>query len=137
MTHTRLWVAATIIAGIILVGFILSVPHTRDISSQARLEEATTTVPDVSLRDVFKKGVHTLTGSIDAPNPCTTLSAAASLVGSASSTQSILVALSMPVDTGTCLQQVTSLTFSTTIVAPAHMPLTATVNGSPATVTAL
>lgn len=133
----RLWVAATIIAGIILTGFVLSVPHTRDISQQERTLDATTTEPKVSLRDVFKKGTHTLTGSIEAPNPCTVLSATASIVGTSSSTQSILVAISMPKDTGICIQQVTNLPFSTTLVAPANMPLTVTVNGNPATLTAL
>jgi hypothetical protein len=137
MTHTRLWIAATIIAAIILGGFILSVPHTHDVMQPEGTGAAPVTTPIVKVHDVYRKGTHTLTGTIEAPNPCTTLSANAALTGDASSTQAIAIMLTMPEDTGICVQQAVSLSFSATVAAPAETPITASVNGVPATVTSI
>ena len=136
MNHTRLWVAAAIIALILIIGFALSVPHTRDIT-QAPLQNNATLVPSVTLHDSFKKGVHTITGSLDAPNACATVTARAVTVGDASTTESIRIIVSMTKDTGVCLQLQTSESFSTTIVAPAHLPFSAIVNGEEASTTVL
>ncbi|MEK7113997.1 MAG: hypothetical protein AAB850_00400 [Patescibacteria group bacterium] len=136
MSHMRLWASAAIIAAIILIAFALSVPHTRDIEVKP-LPVAVPTVPTVALHDAFKKGLHTISGSIEATNACTPVSASAILVGNASSTRSILVALSIQSDSGICLQIPTRASFKTTISAPANLPLTITVNGSPATMTLL
>ena len=135
MSHTRLLVVATIIAGIILAGFALSVPHTRDVV-ETSLPLAPESQPSVALRDSFKKGLHTITGAIEAPNPCTTLSADAVPVG-ASSTEGILVEISLPTDAGICLKRPVTMRFSTTIAAPASLPIIATVNGVAATTTDL
>lgn len=135
MNHTRLLVAASIIAVVIVGGFVLSVPHTRDIVETTLSQNVTPSVPQVTVHDAFKKGTHTITGSLEAPNACTIVTAHASVVGDATSTESILVALSMPADMGVCLQLPTTITFSTTIVAPARLPITVTVNGLSATTT--
>lgn len=134
MSHKRLWVSAIIITVIIITGFVFSVPHTRDV---AKISESpnVTIVPPVTLHDVFKKGMHTITGSLLTPNACTSVTATANLVGNASSTQSIRVAILMSNDTGVCLELPTHVNFSTTIAAPAYLPMTATVNGSAATTT--
>ena len=132
MNHKRLWISATIIAIVILIGFVLSVPHTRDVR-EAAPEGAAANIPTVTLRDVFKKGVHTITGSVEAPNACTFASAEAMLQGDASTTQSILVNITLPTDTGVCLQLPTRAAFETTITAPARLPFTVMVNGSMAT----
>lgn len=132
MSHTRLWVAATIIALIIVAGFVLSVPHTRDIAETRALLIEPSIVPLVTLHDTFKKGIHTITGSVEAPNACTQVTAHALL-----QTGSIQVALSMPVDTNVCLQLPTRINFSATISAPEHIPITAMVNGLVATTTSL
>jgi len=137
MSHTRLWISATIIASVILIGFALSVPHTRDVKENSTLQSATSSAPQVSLRDVFKKGVHTISGSVDAPNACVPASAEASLQGDASTTQSILIKIVLPPDGGVCLQLPTRATFQTTIQAPAHLPFVITVNGVVATSTEL
>lgn len=137
MSHTRLFVVATILAGIILAGFAFSVPRTRDSIAPIALAPLPPIVPSVALRDVFKKGSHTITGSIEVPNPCTTVQAEASLVGSASSTQNILLALTIPEDQGVCLQEKSTVKFSTAIIAPARLPIVTTVNGSAATTTDL
>lgn len=135
-SHTRLWVAAAIIAFLIAAGFLLSVPHTHDIALPKKPEAASPVVPSVALRDVFKKGVHTITGSVEAPNACTTVAAKALLEGDAPEAQRITVALSLEKNEGVCLELPTRVSFSATLAAPARLPLSATVNGSPATTTA-
>ena len=134
MKHTRLWVVATIIALAVFIGFVLSVPHTRDLG-RLPASQSVPAVPAVTLHDAFKKGVHTITGSIEAPNACTIVSAQANLIGDASSTQSIQVAISMPIDAGVCLELPTTMTFKVTVAAPAQIPLSATVNSVVATTT--
>lgn len=136
MNHTRLWTSAGIIAAVIIVSFMLSVPHTRDVPRSPGPEKQVPIVSAVTIHDVFKKGSHAITGSLMAPNACTIATAMATLVGSASSTQSILVAINMPIDTGMCLQEPTRINFSTTISAGAKLPIRATVNGLSATTTA-
>jgi len=135
MNHTRLWTAAGIIALVVIVGFVLSVPRAGDVARTSLSQEVATPVPVVTLHDTFKKGVHTISGSLNAPNACTTAAAQASLITDASGTESILVAIAIPVDTGICLQVPTRVNFSTTVEAPAQLPLTATVNGVSATTT--
>lgn len=128
MSHTRFLAAAVIIILVIIIGFVLSVPHARDGTLPASSQTEDASVPIVSLHDTFKKGVHTITGSLTVPNVCTTVTAQATL------TESMHIALSVPEDTDICLQVPTKVNFSVTISAPATTPITATVNGSVATV---
>lgn len=136
MNHMRLWAAAGIITLIVVLGFMLSVPHTRD-AALPLTPQAEAAVPSVMLRDSFKKGVHTITGSILMPNACATLAADAIMTGSASSTQAIVVEITTENDTGVCLQIPVAANFSVTIPAPASLPITATVNGSVASTSVL
>ena len=129
----RLWTAAAIIAAVVIGSFILSVPRATDVARAPGLSTATTT-PAVTLRDTYRKGVHTIAGTVTAPNACGHASAESTL---ASSTNSIMVAISLAVDDGVCLQLSTPISFSTTVTAPAHLPLTATVNGAVASTTVL
>lgn len=132
MKSSRLWQAATIIAVIIIVGFVISVPHTTRDTVQAP-EEIVAAVPTVTLRDAYKKGTHTVSGSLEAPNACATVFAEATYApGAASSTGSILVALTLADDGGVCLQVPERMTFSTTVSAPVDLPIVATVNGETA-----
>jgi hypothetical protein len=137
MNHRRLWVAATIIALFILLGFVFSVPHTREVAEVFAPNATTMSTPSVSLRDSFKKGVHSFTGSLEVPDACASVSAEATLQGNASTTESILVAVTVSEDDGVCLQVPTSISFSATLEAPARLPVTVTVNGSVATTSAL
>lgn len=137
MTHRRLWITATILAGVILASFVLSVPRTRDVPESMISPEIVETVPEVTLHDTYRKGTHTISGSIEAPNPCTSLDASATLEGTASGSETIIVSFTMPKDSGICVQQAVNLPFSVTVVAPAELPISAIVNGSPATVKAL
>jgi hypothetical protein len=136
MNHTRLWAAAVIIALIVVISFMLSVPHTRDVVGTPTNTLAES-VPSITLHDVFKKGLHTITGSLEAPNACTTVTASAVFLNNSSSTERILIKLSVPEDSGVCLQLPTQVKFSTTISAPANLPISATVNGIEATTTVL
>ena len=137
MSHKRLLVVAAILAGVILASFALSVPRARDTAPLTDDENSSVETPAVALRDSFRKGVHTITGSMKAPNACTTASASAALVGDASNPTGILIEISLPEDTGVCLKRSTTVNFSTTIAATAALPLTATVNGVAATVSSL
>jgi len=137
MNHTRLWVSASIIALVVILGFALSVPHTRDVAKTAKTLSMAPTTSPVALRDVFKKGTHTITGSLMAPDACSTASSQASLQGDASSTQSILVEIFLPEISGVCLQLPTKTSFQTILTAPANLPLFVTVNGITATTSTL
>jgi len=136
MSHKRLWIAAAIIAVILIAGFVLSVPHTRDVTRTPTNAEPVN-ASSVVLRDVFKKGVHTITGTIEAPNACTAVTARAAVAGNASSTESIQIIISMAKNVGTCLQLPTLENFSVIVAAPASLPISATVNGKEATTTIL
>lgn len=133
MKYSRLWISAAIIAIIVLVSFALSVPHTYDGIQPAEI--AAPVPPVVAVRDAFKKGSHTIAGSIKAPDACTTAHAEAVYV--ASSTGSIVVTISMPEDTGICLEVPTMLQFSTTVDAAAGLPIVVMVNGVQASTTPL
>ena len=141
MSHKRLLISSAIIAFVILISFALSVPHTRDVAQKLSSTSETTSIPVVTLRDAFKKGLHTISGSLQVPNACTAVSASTTLVGNASSTESlpaqagILIEISVQSDSENCLQLPTQTNFQTTISAPANLPFTVTVNGSSATTT--
>lgn len=137
MSHTRLWIAATIIASVIVAGFLFSVPHTSNVALSEEPEAASPAAPSVALRDVFKKGVHTITGSVEVPDACATASVQALLEGDTPETRRIVVAVSLEESEGVCLELPTRADFSATLAAPAGVPLTATVNGAAATTTAL
>lgn len=136
MSHKRLWTISTIIAAVILIGFVFSVPRTRDVESVMSQENVVVRVPSVTLRDSFKKGVHTITGSLEASNACASVSAEASFVGEGSES-GILVALTLVDDGGVCLQMPTRVTFSASIPAPIDLPIRAMVNGTVAPTTVL
>lgn len=134
MNRKRFWAAAAIISVLILVGFIFSVPHTRDLQvKQAALPIPP--VPVVTLHDTYKKGTHTITGTVSVPNACTPIKAQANPIGTASSTTSIQMVITYSADAGLCLQVQTPVHFETTVVAPSNIPITANVNGQVASTT--
>lgn len=130
MNQRRLWVAASIIALVILAGFTLYVPHTRDSGAPQTSVTAVVVVPPVTVRDSYKKGIHSITGSLEVLNACVRVTAIATTTGGG-----IRLAISTQVDTDVCLQLPTRAIFSTTITAPANLPITATVNGVQSTTT--
>ncbi len=134
MNHKRLYLAAAIIAGVLVIGFILSVPRVRDGEVPKETVESTI-LPPVALRDTYKKGTHTITGTVTAPNACATLEATATTTGDPVS--AIVIELTLREEGGICLQASTPLKFSTTVTAPEGLPVSAMVNGVVATTTAL
>jgi hypothetical protein len=134
MHQKRLWLSAAIIAVVILLTFAISVPRTREVANTAPTQVASST-PIVKVHDSYRRGTHTITGSIEAPNACTSVEASAILEGSASSTARVLLTISLPADTGICLQLPTPITFQTSVEGPAEVIFTATVNGELASTT--
>lgn len=133
-SQMRLWAAAGIIAIVVGVGFFISVPRTQDVGLNAPVAE-TSVIPAVTVRDSYKKGVHTITGSLEAPNACTKISAESALTGDASTTQVIVVDIGIERSTGICLQLPRRMTFETKITAGASLPITVMVDGVLATTT--
>ena len=136
MKYSRLWLAASIIALVVFGAFVLSVPHTQDVDEAPQGSKAVV-VPSVTLRDVFRKGVHTITGSLEAPDACTISTAEAAYELDASGAERILVSVSLPEDSGVCLELPVRTSFTATVEAPAGVPIEATVNGAAATTTVL
>ncbi len=131
----RLWAAGGILALVIIILFALSVPHAREVTAPARETAVPASPPPVTLTDSYKKGTHTLSGTVLAPDACSSVTVDAALAGDASTTESIALALTLPADSGLCLQVPTSVSFRTTLAAPAGLPIAVTVNGVPATTT--
>jgi hypothetical protein len=128
----RLWLAAAIIGLVVVLGFALSVPHTQDLPLAE--EETAALPPVVAIKDSIKKDVHTITGTVEAPNACARVGASASLAGESTSTRKIVVAVLVESEPGVCLELPTRFDFKTTVTAPA-LPLEVTVNGELATTT--
>lgn len=134
MLLSRLWVPAAIIAAAIIAFFLLSAPHANAPLTPLAAETAASSTPIVTVHDAFRKGVHTLSGSLQAPDPCVIASAAATLTG-ASTSEEILLDITLPPDTDVCLQEPAAAAFSTTLTAPPGLPLHVRVNGADATTT--
>jgi len=125
--NMRLSTVAVIIALAVFGGFALSVPRAREIKDISPTQTLATTTPTLTLRDVYKKGVHTISGSVTAPDACTTVSAVAAFASSTG--PNILINLTMPPDTGRCLEMPTKIPFSVTVAAPSQVPIEVHVNG--------
>ncbi|MBI2410051.1 hypothetical protein HYV30_03360 [Candidatus Kaiserbacteria bacterium] len=133
MIQGHLRTATIIIAICILIIFGLSVPRARDVPTHAPLNSFVTEIPSaVSIRDTYKKGVHSITGSLEAPNACSSATVVAT-----STDAEINLSIAVESDPGICLQVPTKVTFSTQIDAPPALPISVTVNGSPATTSSL
>ena len=129
MSHRRLFTLAAVFAALIIAGFALSVPHVREVPSNPAQETQSAGVPVVTLHDSYKKGVHSFSGTVTAPDACASVSAEATATGDASSTESVQISLTIPPDTGTCLMLATKIPFAVQVEAPANAPVTVSVNG--------
>lgn len=135
MKSSRLWTAAGIIGAVIVVMFILSVPRTSELPDKSSDDAPQAVAPTVKLSTVYKKGVHTIRGSIVAKDACTSVEATATgNNGEASSTEVLLTIKTLETG-GVCLQIPTSIEFATTVNAPANLPIAVTVNGIMASTT--
>lgn len=146
--NMKLTSAGLIIAAIIVLVFVFSVPRARDTEyEESAFPTTADTIPTVTLRDSYAKGEHTISGFLLLPNPCTALTATAELVGlsvatssagqggTASTTGSIVVRITAPADTSVCLQIPTQTKFSASITAPRDLPISVLVNGEAASTT--
>lgn len=131
--HTRLWVAALIIIVVVVGIFVLSVPRAREVASPTGSTTASAQLP-ITYHDSYKKGMHTITGTVMVPDACTTITADASL-DTTSGSPRIELALSVPTDDQICLQVPTRLSFSVTVAASASTPIDVLLNGEMATST--
>jgi hypothetical protein len=123
MNHRHLWGAAAIIALVVIGGFLLSVPHTaRDVVKAP--PPSVPGVPLVTVRDTYKKGKHTLAGSLLAQNACASVTATSTANG-----DSILIDIALTIPEGVCLEYPTRVSFTNTLNAPADLPLVVRVNG--------
>ncbi len=137
MNQTRFWLAAAIIAVVIIIGFIFSVPpHTKDIPQATSSKEATTT-QQVALHDVYKKGTHTFSGNIIVPNACTNVTAEATTTGKVASTTQVTLSLTAPINSEICLQIAQKVKFSTTLIAPRAVSVRVFINNTEASTTRL
>ena len=137
MKSMHLWTASGIMILVIIVLSALSVPHVREVPAAVSNSVPALTPPTVTLHDAYRKGVHTFAGTITAPDACASITAEASLSGDPTTSQGIILALTMLDDSGVCLQIPTRINFQTTFTAPANLPLTITVNGKAASTTEL
>lgn len=132
----RIALGTSVLIVITVLIFVFSIPHanTPGESGPAPLVIAPV-VPGISIRDVYKKGAHTITGSLKVPNHCTTVSVESVLDGEP--TKGILILLTVLEDEGICLQEKVERSFTTSIVAEEKMPIRVLINGTEATVTLL
>ncbi|HVW82753.1 MAG TPA: hypothetical protein VHC68_02295 [Candidatus Paceibacterota bacterium] len=134
----RIYLIAGAIAAVLIAGFALSVPHLRDAAlPPASTAAAASATPVVYLHDAYKKGTHTISGKVLAADPCVAVTASASVLPGASSSTpaTILVGLDMPPDTGICLAEPATTTFSVTASAGSDATLAASINGTDASTT--
>lgn len=134
MHRTHLRAASVIIAFTVLLGFIISVPHTRDLPAPPRVS-APSAPPLVSLNDRYAKGVHTLSGTLTAPDACASVAAQALFEGASSSAPRITLNLTVPPSEDVCLMRAQPAAFSATVAAPKGTPVTVFVNGEAASTT--
>lgn len=134
MSNMRLWISAAIIAVVVLVIFSFSIPRTRDVDTELLMPADTMIVPEVTLRNSFNRGLHTITGSIEVSNACTTASAFATLTNDENGIETILIQITTKSEPGVCLQLPTQTSFETTISASPNLPIIVTVDGSAANV---
>lgn len=133
----RIWIGVGVFLGVLIIAFAFFVfritegPVTPTVS-----EPAVTIISDVrNVADTYKKGVHTVHGTVTVPTACTEIEANASVDSESSSTPVIRVDLSAESDTGTCLMLPTNKTFSVQATLTGSAPIAVYVNGVLATTT--
>jgi hypothetical protein len=136
MTPRRLRILALIILGTIIIGFVLFVPKGKVQSPSAQVPAADA-LPAVSLSDTFKKGTHTISGSLEVHNACVAVAAEASVINDGATPRGIAVAITRTPSEGICLELPTRITFQKKVVAPKDLPLSATIDGKPVRITNL
>ena len=91
-----------------------------------------TPTPVVTLKDSYKKGVHTYTGTYTVATPCHTISATATVA--VGTPDVVTIAITAPADEGMCVQVIATKTFTVTATAGKDAKVEVQVNGVPATI---
>jgi hypothetical protein len=127
--HAR--IALGVFVLVLIVGFVIFIAHTQD-GSVPKEKTATSTPVSIleSVSSSYSKGTYTIKGKVQVPTPCYQVTAAAT---AASTT--IRVDLSIPTDTGLCLEEPAIDAFSVSVVAAKDASLEVYINGSLATST--
>ena len=132
----RAFFIGIILAAFVVVGISVSSKHLPD-GSLTSATTATTSAPTITLAafsDSYHRGVHTLSGALITPTPCYAVSPHTELVPS--TTPSLIeLNLSVPTDTGRCLELSATTTFRITQRAPRRAVVSVFVNGALATST--
>ena len=140
MRHFRAKEILTIITILILaiiIGIVISSEHLKDYpipQKQIATNAPALTIKLGSFSHSYRRGKYTLSGAIVVPTPCYSASATASIV---SSTTPAIIRLdvTVPTDTGRCLQLSATTTFSVTQRATKNATVKVYINGTFATST--
>jgi hypothetical protein len=130
------------LASIILVaGFVFSIPHAnKDNEIGPSVETKSLSIlPTIFIHDTYKKGIHSITGSLAIPTPCMKATTEALVLPHEGSTtpQIIHIEISIPEDAGPCLQLAATSTFSASLSADANVVIEASVNGQGARIVSI
>ncbi len=119
---------------VLIAAFVYFVPNT-DTPDEAPAISDLDTAPEyaVTAHSVYSRGRYTITGTVEAPNPCTTVSVTAEMLAS-STPPAIQLNISMLRDEGACLELITPTSFTATTTGPVDATLAAYVNGTKASV---
>lgn len=122
-------------AVLLIAAFAFFIPHANNGAEEASLPaESTPVTPNITLSDVYKKGIRTFSGSVEAPTPCTEVVVHGEI--SSSTPERITISILMPPDTSICLQQITKVPFKVTLPATVAAVVEVLVNGRQASTTA-
>ncbi|VAW32632.1 hypothetical protein MNBD_CPR01-290 [hydrothermal vent metagenome] len=115
---------------VFVVWSIYSSPHISNSTRKGHKEATTTPAISVlvSLKDIYHRGIHTITGAVVTPTPCYTVDAETKMVPS-TTPPVIRLDLSIPPDTGRCLQLSATTTFSVKQKAKKDARLSTYING--------
>lgn len=131
----QFWVALLCVGIVLLAAYSISVERAREVAVPA--PKVAAEAPPVALdsyADSYRRGTHTVSGSVAVPTPCYVVTAAATTDAS-STPERIRVDISAPPDTGSCLMLPDTKPFSVTATAPADADISLYVNGALATTT--
>lgn len=116
-------------AVLVVSGYALFIPQTNKDEVVAPVEGNPEPAPIVTLDATYRRGVHTISGTIEAPTPCTLVGVESAVASSTPA--SITVSLTLTPDEDICVQVVTPLPFSVTAAAPEDAVIAVTVQGKP------
>lgn len=135
MSTRRLRILALIILGALIAGFVILVPRGKVQSPTADAASTTSGIPEVTLVDSFKKGTHTISGSIVVYNACVAVATEALVIEDGANPSGIQISITRAPSEGICLELPTRIPFEKKVKAPRGLALTALVDGKTVPIT--